>query len=221
MSFGVVYKITCLKNNRVYIGQTAQYAKRIKIHKRRLSNGKHESKELQKDYNKFGVNNFVFEILEECDSREQLLQRETFWIDYYGGINNNSNYNHMNHLHKSELSKKLISQNHARTLTEQHKDKIRHNAKINPNYGFKGKHLSEEQRLHLSQIRKGTKLSKTTCEKISKANKVYSDTFVQQLKKDYIILGTYAAVARKYNINPLSVSRLIRFGTANTDKIYK
>ena len=73
----------------------------------------------------------------------------------------------------------------------------------------------------LSQIRKGTKLSKTTCEKISKANKVYSDVFIQQLKKDYKILGTYAAVARKYNINPLSVSRLIRFGTANSDKIYK
>lgn len=221
MTFGVVYKITCLKNNRVYIGQTAQYDKRIKIHKRRLSNGKHESEELQKDYNRFGVNNFVFEILEECDSREQLLQRETFWIDYYGGINSNSNYNHMNHLHKSELSKKLISQNHVKTLTEQHKDKIRQNAKINPNFGLKGKHLSEEQRLHLSQIRKGTKLSKTTCEKISKANKVYSDTFIQQLKKDYKILGTYAAVAKKYNINPLSVSRLIRFGTANIDKIYK
>lgn len=63
-------------------------------------------------------------------------------------------------------------------------------------------------------------MSEDVCKKISESNKKYSKEFIEQLKKDYNELGTYASVARKYNINELSVSRLIRFGTTNCEKIY-
>lgn len=44
-----------------------------------LRNGKH-NKYFQNAFNKYGENNFLFVILEECD-KQDLLIREQFWID--------------------------------------------------------------------------------------------------------------------------------------------
>lgn len=219
--FGVVYRITCLVTSRVYIGQTKDFKIRCKEHLLRLKNNKHECLELQQDYNLYGKFNFKFEIIDEGNSRQELLSKETHWIDIHGGIDSLRTYNRMNHKNKSNITRYLISENHIKTLTEEHKQKISNNAKHNVNYGMKGKHHSEDVKQHLSNIKKGTKHSKETCEKISKANKKYSDEFVDMLKKDYINIGTFSGVARKYNLNTFSVSRLIKYGTTNCDKIYK
>lgn len=215
-----VYMIKCTVNNKVYIGQTKNLESRIKNHKNRLSRDRHESEELQNDYNKYGSRCFKYRLLERCNWKDALI-RETYWIDYYGGINSNNTYNRMNHLYKSDKSKQLISKNHVKTLTEQHKKRISESAKNNPNYGMKNKHLSVETRKLLSEYAQNRKVSKEICEKISKANKVYSDCFIDKLRKEHALLGSYRAVAKKFHMNPYSVSRLIQYGTTNCDKIYK
>ena len=58
-----LYKITCLKNNKIYIGQSSNVLSRLGRHSDNLENNRHDCIELQKDFNKFGKKFFKFENL--------------------------------------------------------------------------------------------------------------------------------------------------------------
>ena len=58
-----VYKITCLKNGKSYIGRSERPKERIRSHYYLLSNGKHTIKEFQEDFDKYGSCEFDFSIL--------------------------------------------------------------------------------------------------------------------------------------------------------------
>ena len=74
-----IYKITNLANGKIYIGQSICIERRFSEHKR----GKSLSTQLiDKAILKYGVENFSFEVIEECDAIE-LNDREIYWIDYY------------------------------------------------------------------------------------------------------------------------------------------
>lgn len=77
-----IYKCTCLSNGRSYIGQTCSLFKRKNDHINRLKNNKHYNKHLQRAWNKYGEENFIWEVLEICPV-EQLNEREKYWIEYY------------------------------------------------------------------------------------------------------------------------------------------
>ena len=70
-----IYKITCLKNNKSYIGQSVSIKRRWATHKRELAAGVHYNEHLQRAYNKYGKDSFAYEILELC-SKEKLNERE-------------------------------------------------------------------------------------------------------------------------------------------------
>jgi len=75
--------------------------------------------------------------------------------------------------HSEEFRKKLSKINTGKKLSEETKQKLRDNAKINPNYGRRGKHfiLSEEHKKHISESHKGHKHTKETIEKMKKSMK--------------------------------------------------
>ena len=74
--FGI-YKITCKVNNKIYIGSTEVcFKQRFKKHKQRLRNNYHENDYLQKSWNKYGEDNFVFEILEEISDKSKVKEIE-------------------------------------------------------------------------------------------------------------------------------------------------
>lgn len=58
-----VYKIKNKITNQCYIGVDSYYPKRIRQHQSRLRNNKHRNKHLQSSYNKYGIENFTFELL--------------------------------------------------------------------------------------------------------------------------------------------------------------
>lgn len=62
-----IYKITNLKNNKVYIGQSENLINREWSHFYWLDRNEHHNEHLQQSYNKHGRNNFKFEILEQTD----------------------------------------------------------------------------------------------------------------------------------------------------------
>lgn len=66
-----IYKITCLKNNKIYIGSSKNLSNRLYNHKYSLKNGIHKNVFLQKDWNYYGEENFKFEIIEYCDEDKQ------------------------------------------------------------------------------------------------------------------------------------------------------
>lgn len=87
-----IYKITNKINGRVYIGQSKSIGTRWNNHLNRLECGKHDNKDLQNDYNYFGYNTFIFEIVEECTEIETLKLEKQYIEEYskncYNIINN-------------------------------------------------------------------------------------------------------------------------------------
>ena len=55
-----IYIIKNLENNRVYVGETLDVVRRWTEHLQKLHDGKHNNKELQKDFNIFGKGAFEF-----------------------------------------------------------------------------------------------------------------------------------------------------------------
>lgn len=76
-----IYKIICLKNNKFYIGSSLNIDRRLKAHKKLLNQNKHTNKYLQNSWNKYGEQNFKFEIIETIHDTAQLLIREQWWLD--------------------------------------------------------------------------------------------------------------------------------------------
>ena len=83
-TLGVVYELRCLVNNVVYIGCTRNYKKRINKHINDLVHCKHYNKRLQLDFNLYGKDNFVFTILAENISMQNIEEVETYYINING-----------------------------------------------------------------------------------------------------------------------------------------
>lgn len=82
-----IYKITNIKNNKFYIGKSVNIYKRWQEHCRIIDNCP-----IHKAIQKYGKNNFKFEIIEQC-SQEELNDKEIYWIKYYNGYESFNCYN--------------------------------------------------------------------------------------------------------------------------------
>jgi hypothetical protein len=87
-----IYKITNLVTNKVYIGSAINIDSRIKAHISKLKGNLHINKHLQSSYNKYGENNFKFELIREV-SNNILRRAEQFYINKYQSINPKYGYN--------------------------------------------------------------------------------------------------------------------------------
>lgn len=78
-----IYKITNQENDKCYIGQSVDVAKRWKDHaKCGLGIDAPQGNKLYKEMQEIGIWNFSWELLEECP-REQLNEKEKFYIELY------------------------------------------------------------------------------------------------------------------------------------------
>ena len=76
-----IYQIRNLINGKVYVGSAVCLKNRFKLHHINLRKGNHHSSHLQRAWDKHGVDNFVFEVLEGVLDKEYLIAREQYWID--------------------------------------------------------------------------------------------------------------------------------------------
>ena len=88
-----IYKWTNLLNQKVYIGKSVDVAKRLREYRYEIKRG--HTRPIISAMRKYGLDNFNFEILENCDdlTHEQILEREQYWMDYYDALNEEKGYN--------------------------------------------------------------------------------------------------------------------------------
>ena len=87
---GYIYKITNKVNGKIYIGQTIRSVEqRWKDHQAAWHGNRH-CQALYDAFDKYGIENFDIEEIEQCAETE-LNAKEQFWIQYYDSFN--SGYN--------------------------------------------------------------------------------------------------------------------------------
>lgn len=75
-----IYKITNLITGKIYIGQSVHIERRFSEHC-----FPSKTSIISKAIQKYGKDNFTFEVIEEC-SKEQLDEKERYWIQYFNSI---------------------------------------------------------------------------------------------------------------------------------------
>ena len=154
-----IYKITNICNGKIYIGLSKNLTRRFSWHKYNLRNGCHDNSHLQRAWDKYGENSFLFEIIEEC-SVDKLSEKEKYWIDFYGGFESDKLYNLRDGGETGNtLSKEVIN-------------KIRQKNLGKPCF-WKGKHLPKEMIEKIRMAQKGKKLSPEHREKAVSTLKKY------------------------------------------------
>lgn len=87
-----IYTITNKINNKIYLGFSSFMERRNYKHFYHLKKGNHDNDKLQKAFNKYGKENFIFEILEECEV-EHMCSLEHYWCNILNVHNDNYGYN--------------------------------------------------------------------------------------------------------------------------------
>ena len=107
----IIYKITNNITNQCYIGQTINFKKRKNGHLDLYKNKnlKGAQRPMYKDMRKYGIENFTFKILEECNENCS-NEREVYYMNKFNSIK--KGYNHEKsgkHKFHSEETKRKIS----------------------------------------------------------------------------------------------------------------
>ena len=78
-----IYKITCIKTGEIYIGKSVDIKSRWQQHCKSAFNcGTIAHSLLHTKMKQYGIENFTFELVEQVP-KEQLSERESFYIDFY------------------------------------------------------------------------------------------------------------------------------------------
>ncbi len=145
-----IYKITCTANKRIYIGSALNLRKRKGEHFNGLRNNRHSNPHMQRAWNKYGEQTFIFEVLEYNILPMSLTAREQYWFKKLKPFGRKG----FNIAHEAGSQMGLKH-------TPETKEKLRQ-ANI-------GKKLSPEVVEKMSQSRRGKKLSSQHIEKLRQA----------------------------------------------------
>jgi len=166
---GIIYKVTNKINGKVYIGQTI-----ISLDIRRNSHiynaiNNKDNFHFHKAIKLYGKDNFVWEIIEYCNSKEELNEMEFHYIKQYNsfeeGYNMTMGGGSLCGFKHSDISKQKIS---------------------NTKRGKKLPHRSKEWCRNISNSKKGTKLQLDTILKRQHSRK-YATGIDNKLSKKYIV----------------------------------
>jgi group I intron endonuclease len=163
-----IYKIVNTVTGLVYVGSAASLSNRWAVHRHALQRDKHHSVKLQRAWNKYGADAFVFEVIEQVPDKSLLVQREQHWLDQL--VSHLNGYNHLAVAGSSlgrkfgaETIQKMSAQRKGRLHTPEAKAKMSASNKgrkkspehcANISAGQKGKVISEESRRLMSEAAK-------------------------------------------------------------------
>lgn len=169
-----VYAIICIKNDKRYIGSSFRVRIRCCTHRNMLRKGTHHNKHLQSAWNKYGESSFQFVLIESAP-RENLLEREQWWIEYYQVCNDTFGFNLSTKagapmaglLHSAESKARMAQSQTGRRHSDEVRQKISKahtGRKKSPEHiekmraAFTGRKASPETRAKLRELRKDTSI---------------------------------------------------------------
>ena len=218
-----IYSITSIfDNSKTYIGSAANFYKRKSGHLKTLKGDRHANKILQNHYNKYGVSDLVFSVLEECDT-EALIEREQYYLDTLSpffnilkiadrrtGVAHNVDTKlkisvSLTGRKASEETRLKMSKSHlgnksnlGRKLPEEHKNNISNATKGNRNCA--GKKQSEETKRKRSASLKGRVISEDHKNKLRLANTGLKHSIERRENNRQAQLGKKLSDEHKLNI---------------------
>lgn len=232
-----VYKILNKVNNKLYIGSSTFAQSRLRLHKSHLRKNKHVNKHLQSSFNKYGIENFQFEIIEIC-SELNLIEREQYWIDLLNTCNKDKGYNKRKKaesnfgLKRSVETRKKISEakKGKRYLPDEHYQKLADQKRGVSNEAaivYQASLSSEQKTINALRALEGRKKkaeergSFNTIEgQISYKKK--RGHVVYQYDKDYNLIKTHLTISDALREIGMSVKNTSCIkNQLDTDKIYK
>lgn len=152
-----IYKLTNTVNGKVYVGSAVNLGNRKENHYACLRNNKHKNERLQHSWNKHGETSFEFSILEYVEDKNNLIEREQYWMDFYE-VAGDDGYNispkagsSLGVKHTAETRKRMSEANIGKKLSAEHCKKI--------SEGNKGRVITAETRQKISDANKGKAMS--------------------------------------------------------------
>jgi group I intron endonuclease len=192
---GYIYKITNIKNNKCYIGETIQnLAKRWKDHKSAIKRDG-GCKALKSAIKKYGLDNFKFEVIIICFDEDRLIYEKEYIKKYNSMVPNGYNIlaggqeGVLGFKHSEETKKKISEKSKENSNRPEIKEKLRQNA-IELNKRIKSgeivkKSLKWSKALEEGRIgNRGVKISDKTKIKISNSLKEYYQSTDVTVNKD-------------------------------------
>lgn len=204
-----IYKITCLENDKFYIGSSKNIEIRFTQHLNDLRNNKHCNIIMQNSFNKYGEKSFIFEIIEECE-KHNLLIIEQIYLDKYKSSNKLFNIglkscggdNLTNHPNRDEIIEKIKYETNkaiSNLSEKERREKWNNKGEKNPNYNkkwtiemknnlskkMKGRYVGEKNPFYGKEHSEETKeiLSNNAKERIGEKNPFYGKKHSEKTKE--------------------------------------
>ena len=157
---GIMYGWYNIKCGKWYVGQTVNPEGRFNCHIRGVIDN-NDNNYFHRALRKYGLDNFVYCVLEENVLRANLNLKEQEWIEEFdsfeGGYNMTAGGGQT--IFSEEMKKKMSESHKGKHFSEEHRKNLSN--------AFKGKHLSDETKKKLSNFHKGKHLSDETKKKLS------------------------------------------------------
>lgn len=206
----IIYKITNVLDNKVYIGQTIRTLKiRWNSHCCKSSTTTHIARAIKKH----GKENFIIEQIDSASTIEELNEKEIYWINKYNSMDQSVGYNLrsggenfiVSDVTRTRISKANLGKKKG-PLSDEHKSKISafFKGRKNPGYkkrsGYKRKSPTPEQIEKMRERYTGRIHSEETKKKMSevKKGKVRSEEHKKNLSKSHT--GKKASEEAKQNM---------------------
>lgn len=174
-----IYMIYCIANEKCYIGQSKNIKQRFSSHKSTLNKGINGNNHLQRSWDKYNHESFIFIVLENC---ENLNEREDYWASL---------------VNKEQLMNQKTTGQHLyfpppkRNMTEKWKEAI---CKRNKTFKW-----TDEAKKKVSESRLRNRRSKLTEEQVFEIRKRLDNGEMQSsLAKEYGV-GKTSIYNIKYN----------------------